>query len=87
MLSPSNCSQPPAFIPASHLLKTEESTFILFAVLLTNKSDGVAWMWIEPIMSYTFGSLWVIPLFWLSKILNSLWFLVSKNFLSNIIPT
>ena len=49
------------------------------SVILTSKSsnESVVWLWIEPIMSYTFGSLWVIPLFWLSKILNSLWFLVS----------
>eukprot|EP00794_Sanderia_malayensis_P011130 gene11130-12301_t len=46
-------------------------------VILTNKSsqDSKVWTLIEPIMSYTFGSLWVVPLFWLSKILNSLWFL------------
>jgi len=44
-------------------------------VLLTGKRESPVWLWIEPIMSYTFGSLWVIPLFWLSKILNSLWFL------------
>ena len=49
----------------------------MFLVLLTGKRESPVWLWIEPIMSYTFGSLWVIPLFWLSKILNSLWFLVS----------
>lgn len=55
---------------------------ISFSVILTSKSssDSIVWLWIEPIMSYTFGSLWVIPLFWLSKILNSLWFLVSAFF-------
>ncbi|XP_031566522.1 etoposide-induced protein 2.4 homolog [Actinia tenebrosa] len=32
------------------------------------------WYWMGPALSYVFGALWVLPLFWLSKPLNSLWF-------------
>ncbi|KXJ24974.1 Etoposide-induced protein 2.4 [Exaiptasia diaphana] len=32
------------------------------------------WFWMGPALSYVFGALWVLPLFWLSKPLNSLWF-------------
>eukprot|EP00795_Rhopilema_esculentum_P016986 gene16986-8489_t len=48
----------------------------IFMILTSRSSnDNRVWLLIEPIMAYTFGSLWVIPLFWLSKILNSIWFL------------
>lgn len=32
------------------------------------------WSWMSPVLSCTFGTLWVLPLFILSKIVNSLWF-------------
>ncbi|KAK7789626.1 hypothetical protein R5R35_012324 [Gryllus longicercus] len=32
------------------------------------------WAWMKPFLSWTFGAFWVLPLFLLSKIVNSLWF-------------
>lgn len=34
------------------------------------------WSWIQPFLSLTFGTIWVLPLFLLSRIVNSLWFQV-----------
>ena len=35
------------------------------------------WRWMGPLLSYLFSALWVLPLFWLSKPLNSLWYQVT----------
>ncbi|XP_066590084.1 etoposide-induced protein 2.4 homolog [Prorops nasuta] len=32
------------------------------------------WSWTQPFLSFMFGSVWVLPLFLLSRIVNSLWF-------------
>ncbi|XP_043683763.1 etoposide-induced protein 2.4 homolog isoform X1 [Vespula pensylvanica] len=32
------------------------------------------WSWTKPFLSLTFGTVWVLPLFLLSRIVNSLWF-------------
>lgn len=32
------------------------------------------WLWMKPVLLYTFSTLWVLPLFLLSRIVNSLWF-------------
>ncbi|KAI5711102.1 etoposide-induced protein 2.4 homolog [Diaphorina citri] len=32
------------------------------------------WTWINLVLSWTFNALWVLPLFTLSKVINSLWF-------------
>lgn len=32
------------------------------------------WTWLQPLLVYTFQGLWVLPLFLLSKFVNSLWF-------------
>ncbi|XP_038058264.1 etoposide-induced protein 2.4-like [Patiria miniata] len=37
-------------------------------------SNSTVWAWMGPMMSYTFGALWVLPLFVLSKAVSSLWF-------------
>lgn len=35
------------------------------------------WRWMGPFLSYLFSAFWVLPLYWLSKPLNSLWYQVS----------
>ncbi|XP_038214851.1 etoposide-induced protein 2.4 homolog [Zerene cesonia] len=49
--------------------------YLVIAVFGHN--PGVAhsvWSWIQPFLSMTFRMIWVLPLFLLSKLVNSLWF-------------
>ncbi|EDV23544.1 uncharacterized protein TRIADDRAFT_58294 [Trichoplax adhaerens] len=50
-------------------------TQAVFGIFIPDSSYHIQlWFWIETLLSYTFKMLWVIPLFWLSKPLNSFWF-------------
>lgn len=45
--------------------------------IIFGHSPGMAltvWSWTHPFLSLTFGTVWVLPLFLLSRIVNSLWF-------------
>lgn len=39
-----------------------------------SETHSIVWSWISSILSWTFNTLWILPLFVLSKIINSLWF-------------
>lgn len=39
-----------------------------------SETHSIVWSWISSILSWTFNALWILPLFVLSKIINSLWF-------------
>lgn len=43
-------------------------------VMVGNGPQSSLWSWMEPTMNYIFKYLWVVPLFWLCKILNIFWF-------------
>ncbi|XP_077286891.1 EI24 domain-containing protein tank [Arctopsyche grandis] len=49
--------------------------YLLTVVFGHNPGIGhTIWSWMRPFLSLTFGMIWVLPLFLLSKVVNSLWF-------------
>jgi len=49
-------------------------TYVTMTIMKNNDPQSSLWSWLEPTMKYTFKYLWVIPLFWLCKLLNCFWF-------------
>ncbi|XP_067009968.1 etoposide-induced protein 2.4 homolog isoform X2 [Anabrus simplex] len=48
-----------------------------FLIILFGDSPATGkliWSWMRPLLTWTFSTIWVLPLFLLSKIINSLWF-------------
>lgn len=58
-------------------------SLLLRAIFGTESTTGKrVWYWTEPFLSLVFKTCWVIPLFLLSKIVNSLWFQVCLSFIN-----
>lgn len=36
--------------------------------------EKILWSWINPFLALTFGTFWILPLFMLSRVINSFWF-------------
>ena len=49
---------------------------ILISLSLGSESGltQTVWFWLRPLLSYTFGGLWILPLFCLSRVINIFWF-------------
>ncbi|XP_059472976.1 etoposide-induced protein 2.4 homolog [Neocloeon triangulifer] len=43
-------------------------------VLFLLGTDQYMWSWTKSLLSWTFGAVWVLPIFLLSKMINALWF-------------
>lgn len=58
--------------------------YLLTIVFGDSSGTGTTvWSWMKPFLSLTFGTIWVLPLFLLSRIVNSLWFQVNIASLFN----
>lgn len=52
-------------------------TVILMVFGADSPNAQSVWFWIELLLKITFQSIWVVPLFAISKFINNLWFQVS----------
>ena len=51
--------------------------FVFFLTgIISNPSESGILQWLGTILSYIFNGFWVLPVFWISKPINSIWFQV-----------
>ncbi|XKL61408.1 hypothetical protein PGB90_008465 [Kerria lacca] len=48
--------------------------YLLMRILGQSTIATTVWTWSRPLLSLTFGALWVVPIFLISKLVNTLWF-------------
>lgn len=62
-------------IQGSYLLFTQGLMPCLkYLVHLLSSGPSFVWSWLEPMLSITFGALWILPFFALSRVVNAIWF-------------
>lgn len=49
------------------------------SILFLLGTDQYMWWWTKSLLSWTFGAVWILPIFLLSKMINALWFQVKHN--------
>lgn len=47
------------------------------SILFLLGTDQYMWWWTKSLLSWTFGGVWIVPIFLLSKMINALWFQVN----------
>ena len=50
--------------------------FFFVTGIISNPSESGILQWLGTILSYIFNGFWVLPVFWISKPINSIWFQV-----------
>lgn len=51
---------------------------VMMGYLLGNgEEDSRVWMYVQPVLSALFNMFWVLPIFALSRLINTIWFQVS----------
>lgn len=50
---------------------------VMMGYLLSSGEDSTVWVYVQPVLSALFNMFWVLPIFLLSRIINTIWFQVS----------
>ena len=58
-------------------------SMIMGHFLSSGEEDSRVWMHVQPVLSALFNMFWVMPIFVLSRIINTIWFQVRKRILKN----
>lgn len=66
------------FIHHSSCIPTEGS------IISSPASESNLLQWLSTILQYMFTGFWVLPVFWMSKPINGMWFQVSGSVLAQL---